>query len=304
MPTIEELQSLSPTAFEQVVKKVFDGLGYKATVTGRSGDEGVDLVLEKGDERSIAQCKRYKGQVGQSVIREFYGTVVHEKAERGYLVTTGTFSLPAQTWAQGKNLILVDGTDLVKGMDTLNLRVAIPAAAGREPDELARLGQALRAARDSKAYLRVAILGPPPKLDGYGQAGMAVADVLGNRRGSMSGTFTRAQTDAVMVSLRKGDFLLVDELGANLDAAGSFIDIVHSPAEQLRWGRRVLIDEVHLLCTVWEPRKLERLPLRQRMMFDEAFPLQIEADLIDWSDIEGWARRLVNKPPTMEDEPS
>src|SRR3990172_6650307 len=157
-PNLEDLQNLSPNAFEQLVKKVFDGLGYEATVTGRSGDGGVDLVLEKGDERSIVQAKRYKGQVGQSVLREFYGTVVHEKAQRGYLVTTGAFSLPAQAWAQGKNLVLVDGADLGEGMSTLGMEVEAAPSSPTAPAELSRLGEALRNARDHKAYLRVAFL--------------------------------------------------------------------------------------------------------------------------------------------------
>lgn len=83
-------------------------------MTRRTGDEGVDLVLDREGERSIAQCKRYRGQIGQPLVRDFYGALVHENAKRGYFVTTGRFSLPAQTWAEGKNITLVDGVDLLE----------------------------------------------------------------------------------------------------------------------------------------------------------------------------------------------
>jgi hypothetical protein len=37
----------------------------------------------------------------------------HEKADRGILVTTGTFSYPAQNWAKGKPLRLINGREFL-----------------------------------------------------------------------------------------------------------------------------------------------------------------------------------------------
>jgi restriction system protein len=121
--TLNDLQKLTPLAFEEFVKRVFEEQGYTVAVTRRVGDEGVDLVLLRDDERSIAQCKRYRGQVGQPLVREFYGAVLHENAKRGYLVTTGRFSLPAHTWAQGKNITLVDGADLLEAAGHLRTSI-------------------------------------------------------------------------------------------------------------------------------------------------------------------------------------
>lgn len=117
--TLDDMQRLSPRGFEEFVKRMFEALGYAVEITVQTGDEGVDLVLARDGERSIAQCKRYRGQVGQPTVRDFYGTVVHEKAKRGYLVTSGRFSLPAQAWAEGKNVTLVDGPDLLEAARTL-----------------------------------------------------------------------------------------------------------------------------------------------------------------------------------------
>jgi restriction system protein len=112
---LDQLQAMSPTEFERFVARLFEQMGHSVTLTQASGDKGVDIFLD-GCE-GIVQCKRYKGSVGQPVVRDFYGTMIHYKAERGYIVTTGTFSLPAQSWAEGKPIHLVDGMELVKSLE-------------------------------------------------------------------------------------------------------------------------------------------------------------------------------------------
>ena len=49
-----------------------------------------------------------------SLIREFFGVTVAEKAERGVFVTTGTYTPDALAFARGKQLELVDGEALAK----------------------------------------------------------------------------------------------------------------------------------------------------------------------------------------------
>ncbi len=115
--SLSDLYALDPEEFERLVGTVFESLGYEVRLTKRSGDEGIDLELRKGDERSLAQCKRYRGTVGQPDIRDFYGVLVHENAARGYFVTTGQFSLAASMWAQGKPIALIDGVDFVAALE-------------------------------------------------------------------------------------------------------------------------------------------------------------------------------------------
>lgn len=186
---MEDLLGLDPYAFEDFVKKVFEGLGYKVDVTKRSGDEGVDLVLNRSAERSVVQCKRYRGQVGQSEIRDFYGTVIHEKAKRGFFVTTGTFSLPSQVWAEGKNLVLVDGSDLLDSI--LGLGIQVEAPARKPPSDLAPFAEAVAAAKDDtwrrsfehhRYGLGVIFLGEPPKGHKYEELGEAIREALGAER--------------------------------------------------------------------------------------------------------------------------
>ena len=84
------------------------------TETGGGGaDGGVDLVLTKGSEKFLVQCKQWKAyKVGVDVVRELYGVMAARGATGGFVVTSGTFSGDAQDFAQGRNVKLVDGARL------------------------------------------------------------------------------------------------------------------------------------------------------------------------------------------------
>ena len=54
------------------------------------------------------------GTVGEPIVRDLYGTLVHENADYGWLVTTGGISRRAREWANGKPIELWDGQKLVE----------------------------------------------------------------------------------------------------------------------------------------------------------------------------------------------
>lgn len=119
---LEELYNLHPADFERYVARLFRQKGYKAAVRGRSGDLGVDLVVtRKGGKRAIVQCKRYRNTIGPDVVRELYGTLIHEGVSHAFLVTTADISESARTWAQGKPMTLIDGQTLVAIARSLQL---------------------------------------------------------------------------------------------------------------------------------------------------------------------------------------
>ena len=118
-----DLMDLSPVEFENMVIELLTASGHKAKRTGKSGDHGVDIVVQaKNGEKWIVQCKRWRATVGEGVIRDFYGTIQHEKADRGILVTSARFSRPAQAWAKGKPLKLYDGDLLMSSWKRLKSR--------------------------------------------------------------------------------------------------------------------------------------------------------------------------------------
>jgi len=116
---LHELRAMDPAEFERYVGHMFEEMGYQVKFTSYSSDEGVDLILRGANSRVVVQCKRYSGTVGQPVVRDLYGTMMHERADSAYLITTGVFSSPAKEWAKGKPIQLVDGVALVQWIEQL-----------------------------------------------------------------------------------------------------------------------------------------------------------------------------------------
>ncbi len=112
--TVDKLQTLSPEGFERYVAGLFRQKGYMVVLRGSSGDLGVDLELTgPHGRRAIVQCKRYQHTIGAEIVRELYGTLMHEGVMWGFLVTTADISDAAREWATGKPLTLIDGATLV-----------------------------------------------------------------------------------------------------------------------------------------------------------------------------------------------
>ncbi len=108
-----DLLAFSPSQFEDAVVELLRAQGYTAQRTGATGDHGVDVRARSGNgEIYVAQCKRWRGAVGEPVVRDFYGVMQHEKADKGAIFTTGTFTRAAQEWARGKPIELYDGERL------------------------------------------------------------------------------------------------------------------------------------------------------------------------------------------------
>lgn len=114
---VEDLLKLSPRAFEDMVVEFYTATGHRAKRTGATGDHGVDVVVQPNNgEKWVVQCKRWRGTVGEPVIRDFLGVMHHEKADKGMIITTGKFSAQAREWAKGKPLTLVKGDQFLSAL--------------------------------------------------------------------------------------------------------------------------------------------------------------------------------------------
>lgn len=113
--TSGSIDDISGRDFEEIVGRIFSKMGHSVSTTKGSGDEGIDLYLKsKEGRRAGVQCKRWKGIVGQPVIRGFYGSLIHAHLKKGYVVTTGKFSKGAKDFVRDKPIILIDGDELRK----------------------------------------------------------------------------------------------------------------------------------------------------------------------------------------------
>ena len=94
--------------FEEFVADLFREMGYAVETTVRSGDHGIDLFLRKDDQLIAVQCKHWDAPVGEPVIRDFLGSLAGAGANSGYVITTGSFTSSAYSFAQDTAIKLID----------------------------------------------------------------------------------------------------------------------------------------------------------------------------------------------------
>jgi hypothetical protein len=73
----QAIDGMSWQDFERLIGEAFRRRGYAVAATGGGGaDGGVELMLTKGGEKSLVQCKHWRAQqVGVTVVRELYGVM-------------------------------------------------------------------------------------------------------------------------------------------------------------------------------------------------------------------------------------
>jgi restriction system protein len=112
-PAAGALNGMTWREFEMLVGEFFRQQGYAVTETGGSADGGIDVILTRGGETYLVQCKQWKAfKVGVNIIRELYGVMAARGAAGGFVVTSGVFTKDARHFASGRNIELIDGTQL------------------------------------------------------------------------------------------------------------------------------------------------------------------------------------------------
>lgn len=115
--SLDAVRGLSWPDFERLVAAAFTEKGWNPEVVGQS-DAAIDLVLRKGKQQAIVQCKqrRFPGgtYVTEHEVREFAGVVAARKAAKAYLVTSGVFAPEAAEFGDKiAQLEMIDGTELL-----------------------------------------------------------------------------------------------------------------------------------------------------------------------------------------------
>jgi len=113
----EDFEHLSRELFE----KEFSENGGEVKVTRASRDGGVDAIAFDPDPikggKIVIQAKRYTNIVSVSAVRDLYGTVLNEGANKGILVTTSDYGADSLEFIKGKPLTLLNGNNLLYLME-------------------------------------------------------------------------------------------------------------------------------------------------------------------------------------------
>lgn len=128
---LKVLLEIDSSAFERLCQRLLRESGFiQVEVTGKTGDGGIDgkgIVRISGflSFHILFQCKRYKGSVTSSQIRDFRGAMTG-RADKGLLITTGTFTRDAikeATRDGAPPIDLIDGELLCDKLKEFNLGV-------------------------------------------------------------------------------------------------------------------------------------------------------------------------------------
>lgn len=129
--SVSALNEMSWQEFELLVGEALRRGGFAVVETGGGGaDGGVDLVLRKDGEKYLVQCKQWRAfKVGVPIVRELYGAMAASGAAGGFVVTSGVFTQEAKDFAAGRNIELVDGTELNEIIQRVRPQAAFAQAA-------------------------------------------------------------------------------------------------------------------------------------------------------------------------------
>jgi len=133
---LARLKTCSPGFFEQVVVRLLRAMGYggvagDASVTGKSGDGGIDGIIKEdklGLDVVCIQAKRWDGSVGRPIIQGFVGSMDYIRARKGVILTTSQFTKDALDFVdriEGKKVVLIDGPMLAGLMIEHNVGVKL-----------------------------------------------------------------------------------------------------------------------------------------------------------------------------------
>jgi restriction system protein len=94
----EYLKNLEWRDLERTISELFEGIGFKTTLTPSSKDGGKDVILEYTidniQKTFIIEIKHWRSgqKVGQTAVKEFTQVIINEKREKGLFLSTYGFT--------------------------------------------------------------------------------------------------------------------------------------------------------------------------------------------------------------------
>lgn len=104
-----ELKSLSGADFERLLVRLYEKMGYSVQHIGQSGDQGGDLIVNKGSSRILIQAKAYNSwSVGNDSVQQAFTAKQHYDCNHAMVITTGHFTPAAFDIARTTHVELIE----------------------------------------------------------------------------------------------------------------------------------------------------------------------------------------------------
>lgn len=115
------VDSMSGYDFEQWCAKLLRRLSFSSVeVTKSSGDQGVDVLAEKGGVRYAIQCKCYSSDIGNHSVQEVHAGKSMYNCHVGVVMTNRYFTPAARELARITGTLLWDRDALLEMLESLN----------------------------------------------------------------------------------------------------------------------------------------------------------------------------------------
>lgn len=92
--------NIDPYEYEHLCASILKNNGWKAQATQRSGDQGVDVIAEKGDLKVAIQCKKYSQPVGNKAVQEAYAGKGWASATHAVVISNASYTPSAHQLAE------------------------------------------------------------------------------------------------------------------------------------------------------------------------------------------------------------
>lgn len=121
----KEIDQMSGLEFEKLVSSLLIKMGFDVTITKQTADGGIDMIVYNDqpllEGTYIVQCKRWGSSIGEPIVRDLYGVITAERANKGILITNSTYTNSAVKFSQGKPIELIDGLKLATLLEKYEL---------------------------------------------------------------------------------------------------------------------------------------------------------------------------------------
>ena len=121
--TIYDADKLDGNSFQSFLANVLGTNGYTDVyVTGKSGDQGGDIVASIGDQKFVIQVKRYSidRQVTNKAVQEVMGAIAFYNCDKGIVATNSYFTSSAKELAKINDVMLWDRMTISKFIENYN----------------------------------------------------------------------------------------------------------------------------------------------------------------------------------------
>jgi len=104
--------------FEIACRDALETHGWVARLTPASGDQGVDVIAQKGDIVLVVQCKLRSSKVGNTAVQEIIAGKAHYRASHAAVVSNSEFTPAARALAASCDVILLH-PDRLRELDAI-----------------------------------------------------------------------------------------------------------------------------------------------------------------------------------------